>query len=293
MFALWPGPLIFVAAVSVIGSRKMGLANLMHEAAHNALFADRRLTDLIGEWLCRRPILGDLPAHRRYHLQNHRHIQTDRDIDLAPSSAYPTIRASMARKVLRDLHGRTGLRLMAVRIGYHFRMPGDVDDDPADRDLTIGTFVKQPHRGVIANAVLFAVFRAAGARWWWLAVWLLALLPLLAMLTLFQVVLRVGNIAEHGAVERCEAVPQRWHDPCRRAGAPDPRAPLGQVPPRTSPRDARAGPEPAGAAPPAAGQGAWAADDDRTGLPVGPAQGGRENHPRPRRNAVSAPPAGR
>jgi hypothetical protein len=38
LFAIWPNPLTFVLAVVLIGSRQLGLAILMHEAAHVALF---------------------------------------------------------------------------------------------------------------------------------------------------------------------------------------------------------------------------------------------------------------
>ncbi|EAR50631.1 fatty acid desaturase family protein [Oceanicola granulosus HTCC2516] len=198
LFALWPNPLTFLLAVALIGSRQLGLAILMHEAAHNALFANRRLNEWAGEWLCGRPILADLPAYRRYHLQHHRFTQTDADPDLALSSSYPTTRASMARKLLRDLTGRTGLKLMAIRLAYHLRLAGEAEDDPAELDLTIGYFVRQLNRGLLANAVIFALLWAAGAWWWYLAFWLLPLL------TWFQLVLRVRNIAEHGAVERSE-----------------------------------------------------------------------------------------
>jgi hypothetical protein len=48
LFALWPNPLTFVLAVVIIGSRQLGLAILMHEAAHNALFRSRGLNELGG-----------------------------------------------------------------------------------------------------------------------------------------------------------------------------------------------------------------------------------------------------
>ena len=50
-------------------------------------------------------------------------------------------------------------------------------------------------RALIANGVIFAAMWAVGAWWWWFAFWALPLL------TWFQLVLRVRNIAEHGAVE--------------------------------------------------------------------------------------------
>ena len=42
LFAWWPNPFTFVLAVMVIGARQLGLAILMHDAAHGLLFADRR-----------------------------------------------------------------------------------------------------------------------------------------------------------------------------------------------------------------------------------------------------------
>ena len=39
IFSIWPNPVTFVVAVMVIGSRQLGLAILMHDAAHRALFA--------------------------------------------------------------------------------------------------------------------------------------------------------------------------------------------------------------------------------------------------------------
>jgi len=39
-------------AIFVIGGRQLGFAVLMHEAAHRTLFANRRLNDFAGNWLC-------------------------------------------------------------------------------------------------------------------------------------------------------------------------------------------------------------------------------------------------
>src|SRR6185437_9535317 len=45
LFVAWPNPLSFVVAVMVIGARQLGLAILMHDAAHGLLFDDRRLNE--------------------------------------------------------------------------------------------------------------------------------------------------------------------------------------------------------------------------------------------------------
>ncbi|HEV2652955.1 MAG TPA: hypothetical protein VGU69_16965, partial [Rhizomicrobium sp.] len=43
LYALWPNPLTFVAAVVLIGSRQLGLAILMHDAAHGVLMRTKAL----------------------------------------------------------------------------------------------------------------------------------------------------------------------------------------------------------------------------------------------------------
>lgn len=60
LFAVWPNVLTFLLAVMVIGSRQLGLAILMHEAAHVALFKTRSWNEFAEEWLCGRPILADV-----------------------------------------------------------------------------------------------------------------------------------------------------------------------------------------------------------------------------------------
>lgn len=110
MFAIWPNPLTFVAAVVLIGSRQLGLAILMHDAAHNAPFATHGLNEWVGQGLCARPIGADLISYRRYHLTHHRHTQTENDPDLRLSRPFPTTRDSLIRKFARDRTGRTGLK---------------------------------------------------------------------------------------------------------------------------------------------------------------------------------------
>ena len=194
LFALWPNPLTFLAAVVLIGSRQLGLAILMHEAAHSALFRNRALNEWAGEWLCGRPILADMQEYRRYHLKHHRFTQTEEDPDLTLSRPFPCTRASLLRKLWRDISGQTGVRQRAQQIMFAFKMAGE-SEGASSQDLAQAFSGPVLGRALVANAVLFAAMWAAGAWWWWFAFWLLPLL------TWFQLVLRVRNIAEHGAVE--------------------------------------------------------------------------------------------
>ncbi|MEJ6710177.1 MAG: fatty acid desaturase [Amylibacter sp.] len=82
----------------------------MHEAAHVALSKTRKLNEFAGVWPCGRPVLADMFEYRWYHLQHHQHTQTDKDPDLNVLRAFPTTKASMWRKVWRDISGQTGFR---------------------------------------------------------------------------------------------------------------------------------------------------------------------------------------
>ena len=59
VYALWPNPLTFIAAVLVIGSRQLGLAILMHDAAHGVLMRTRGLNEWVSQWFCAYPVGAD------------------------------------------------------------------------------------------------------------------------------------------------------------------------------------------------------------------------------------------
>jgi len=198
LFSLWPNFLTFLIAVIIIGSRQLGLAILMHEAAHAALFKSKALNEFVGEWLCGRPILADLFEYRRYHLKHHRYTQTEDDPDLRLSAPFPTTKASMRRKLWRDITGQTGLRQRSQQIMFAFKMAGEVEGAPSAQDLAQAFAGPVLGRAFIANLALFVLMWGFGAWWWWFAFWALPLL------TWFQLVLRVRNIAEHGVVEASE-----------------------------------------------------------------------------------------
>lgn len=196
LFALWPNPLTFLLAVVLIGSRQLGLAILMHDAAHRALFRTGPLNEHVGRWLCGYPILADLDAYRHYHLTHHRHTQTVRDPDLRLSAPFPTTRASLRRKFTRDLTGQTGIKQLYGQIRTWLTFAGD--DDAIEEAHSQAFKAPGLGRPLIVNIVLFALFWALGAWWWYLAFWLLPLM------TWFQLVLRVRNIAEHACTERSD-----------------------------------------------------------------------------------------
>lgn len=199
LFAIWPNVLTFVLAVMVIGSRQLGLAILMHEAAHNALFKTRAFNEFVGEWLCGRPILAELGAYRHYHLTHHRFTQTDKDPDLVLSLKFPTTKASLKRKFTRDLTGQTGVKQLAAQMAMSIRLAGDDEAvEAAASDFAQAFKARDLWKSFPVFVGVMVVMGLVGNWWWGLAFWLLP------FLTWFQFVLRVRNIAEHGATEVSE-----------------------------------------------------------------------------------------
>lgn len=199
LFALWPNPLTFVLAVVLIGSRQLGLAILMHEAAHVALFRTRAVNEFSGEWLCGRPIMAELLAYRHYHLTHHRFTQTDKDPDLALSAKFPTSHASIRRKFLRDLSGQTGVKLLVHQVLTAIRLASDDDAiDAAKTDAAQAFKSTDLFKSLAVFGAIGLTISLIGDWWWGLAFWVLP------YLTWFQFVLRVRNIAEHGATDASE-----------------------------------------------------------------------------------------
>jgi fatty acid desaturase len=186
-FVVWPNPLSFVVAVVVIGGRQLGLAILMHDAAHRALFKNTRLNDTLGAFLCGWPVGASLTLYRPYHLSHHRHTQQAQDPDLILSAPFPITRQSFWRKMRRDILGITGYQ----RRMEFFRM--EMGDDPSPWQRLKKLVAAEKHF-FLSNLLIFAVTAAAGVWWAYLALWLLPLL------TWYQVISRIRNIAEHAVV---------------------------------------------------------------------------------------------
>lgn len=99
--ARWP--VLIPLCVMVIGARQLGVFILMHDAAHGLLHPNRKVNDWVGLWLCS----STMRDYRPYHLQHHRYVQQAEDPDLVLSAPFPITRASLRRKMLRDLSGQT------------------------------------------------------------------------------------------------------------------------------------------------------------------------------------------
>lgn len=188
LFAVWPNPLTFILAVMLIGARQLGMAILVHDAAHGALFHNRKLNDTLSNWLLGYPVLTETKAYRAYHLEHHKYVQQPNDPDIGLSAPFPITRSSFRRKLWRDISGQTGIKQRGAQIAAAIGTP----DMPLAARMAL--FWRKMGGMLIANLVLLAGLSLAG--YWYLY----PLLWVLPLLTWYQVITRIRNIAEHAMV---------------------------------------------------------------------------------------------
>ena len=177
--AVWTNPLTILLGILVVGARQHGLSILMHDAAHGVLFRTRALNEFVGRWLLGAPYGGDMHSYRHYHLKHHRYTQSEDDPDLPLSAKFPTTRASLRRKLFRDITGQTYLRIRLANL-KNASEPG------------MEAFRKSsPVPFLITNAVLLGGLVLAGQWWIYPVLWLLP------TATSFMLFIRLRNIAEH------------------------------------------------------------------------------------------------
>ena len=190
----WPGAIPL--ATMIIGARQLGLSILMHDAAHGALHPNAKVGDWVAEWLC----LGGVASYRAYHLRHHKFAQQAEDPDLGLSAPFPISRASLRRKIVRDLTGQTWFKQKFGRLNANLKAR-----KAGERLIPILTDeIRRQRRWLITNAVAAVAIGAVTGAWWgWFAVWLLP------RATWYQLVTRLRNIAEHALVAKNEPDPLR------------------------------------------------------------------------------------
>lgn len=181
LFALMPNPITWAIAVMVVGARQLGLAILMHEAAHGGLARAQKLNDFVGHWLCGAPVGAPLGLYRPYHLTHHRNTQQEDDPDFGLAAHFPITKDSLRRKMIRDITGQTFYKQRILGL-VRFASGGWRIEGPA-RDATVA------YLG--CNAAIFMIFAAFGHPWAFLTIWVVA------QATWYPLVTRIRNIGEH------------------------------------------------------------------------------------------------
>ena len=193
MAVIWP--LTLPLAWIIIGGRQLGLAILMHDAAHGALHKSLKVNDFAGEHLTG----GGLVRYRTYHLGHHRFAQQAEDPDLGLSAPFPITALSLRRKVVRDLTGQTAFKLrfgdLAARLKA--RKPGQ------PLAPILAEEVRRKRRWLLGGVIITAIGAPFGAWWAWPVLWVLP------QFTWFQLITRMRNIAEHACIAKDEPDPMR------------------------------------------------------------------------------------
>lgn len=188
LVAWMPNPVTILLAIAVIGSRQLGLAILMHEGAHGGLAVSGKTNLWLSQWLCAYPVLTDTLAYRGYHMEHHAHAQTASDPDIGLSAPFPTTRASLVRKIVRDLTGQTGFKQRRAQFVAALGRPG------TPIAARVRLFAAKLGRPLAFNLGLFTALVALGYWWLYPVLWVLPLL------TWYQLVTRIRNIAEHAVL---------------------------------------------------------------------------------------------
>jgi len=190
MVYVWTA-LIAISAVSIstwwswlLGFVLMGpmharFAILMHEAAHKLLFSNRRANDYIGKWLIAAPALVPISLYRRSHFAHHREEFGPEEPDLAFYEGYPTTRAALRRRLVRDAIGISGWKNLTPLFRAMKTTPGRKIAGPI----------------LLVQLAMFAGFFAAtGSPFAYLVFWLLP------WMTQWRVLNRLRAIGEHGGL---------------------------------------------------------------------------------------------
>ena len=178
-------PLAWLAAFVLMGAVHARMAILMHEAAHKLLFTNKAVNDTVGRWLAAYPAFVPIELYRRSHFAHHREEFGPEEPDLNLYQGYPITRASLKRKLWRDLRGSSGWKNLKVLL------------------QAIG---KEQGFGVARRILLAQVVLAAGLTAWGVAVagpmgaLTYPVLWLGSWLTIWRVVNRLRSIAEHGGL---------------------------------------------------------------------------------------------
>ena len=173
-------PFVWVLAFVLMGRASAQFASLSHEAAHRTLFRHKGANDFVGHWFLGYPVMTNTSAYRRVHMAHHRREFGPDEPDIPLYANYPISRASMRRKLVRDITGQTGYRLLKGQM-RNLRSP-----DKRSRNTLLKMLGVQ--------AVLLTVSVASGHPWIYPLLWVAP------HMTVWRVINRLRSIAEHGGM---------------------------------------------------------------------------------------------
>jgi fatty acid desaturase len=123
------------------------------------------------------------------HLKHHRTVGTAEDPDLSRYRAYPVTQASLRRKLIRDVTGRTTMKFLRDLL----QVNAFVETEDGQRELSVARLFSRMRAPIISNLVLFLILAGLGQA-------PLYLLWVAAYFSTYMVFSRIRNLAEHAAV---------------------------------------------------------------------------------------------
>jgi len=195
LVAYFPNVFTILLALVAIGTRQLGLAIIFHEASHRTLLNNRKMNDWVGNWLAAYPLYLSADMYRPHHLDHHGKTWGDTDPDLGLADGFPVSKASMARKIARDVFGVTGMKQLigTSYVAYKVIRGEDVAQGTLPMRLNRERMIRMVVGTLVTNGILFAILWALGHP-------MLYLLWFGAWLTTNKLVVRLRSMAEHSAV---------------------------------------------------------------------------------------------
>jgi len=184
-------------AFSAVPAAAHGFAILSHEAVHYRLFSARWLNEVIGR--CCGLLIGvSMCTYRVVHRLHHNHLyERDLDPDLALMAGYPRGKYYLLKKLAIDMTGVTAYKNYSYFMGRPAKN-AETNQRVKPLDDTSPRLRRQAKQDrVLVLAFHAAMLIGAVTSGLWLEYLLLWFLPLI---TVFQVILRIRAVLEHGAV---------------------------------------------------------------------------------------------
>lgn len=191
----WWHPVTIVLAIIVVSAGQHSLAVLSHEAGHYRVFDTRWLNDVVG--VISGMLIGvSNGCYRVVHRLHHNHLYQANDPDLPLMAGYPRGKAYLWKKLAKDMLGLTAHKNYA----YFFGIP-EPSDETDEKMRPLNDTSPRLRRAALRERWLVAAFHiaapvAAFSAGWGVEYLVLWVLPLV---TLFQTLLRLRAVMEHGA----------------------------------------------------------------------------------------------
>jgi len=181
----WPNPITIALGALILAGRIHGLGVIMHECGHNIFFTSKTANQFMGQWLAAGPAFDHLDSYAKQHRNHHRLAGTPDDPDLPNYQVYPVSKASFRRKVIRDLTGQTGFKLMAYKIaGLKGLFSADENVRAQAKPFALLW---------LSQIIIFVVLTLTLSPWLYV-VWLGS------MMTIHMLAVRLRQVSEHAAV---------------------------------------------------------------------------------------------